>query len=170
MASAAYERRNARARELGYRSYYDYRAHDNGKLPPSAPRLAGEEQRRARGHAGAADIRKDVKPGQLMLIAPDPTSRRKDGSYSRITITLVGIAEGEPDREYLLRGDAARPENLERLIADLIAAGAVFSPSPSLDVGSLGPDDDELEEEEPLSDEELAEMVEASQNYDDIPF
>lgn len=171
MASAAYERRNARARALGYQSYYDYRAHDNGKLPPGAPRLAGEELRRARGHTGAADIRKDVRNGQLVIVAPDPTSRRPDGSYGRVIFTLVGQFEGEPDREYMIRGDAASPDNLRRLVADLEAAGAVFSPSPSMDIRSLFPgDDDELEDEEPLSDEELAEMVQASQDYDDIPF
>lgn len=37
MASEAYERRNARARALGYRNYYDYRIHGYGREPPGAP-------------------------------------------------------------------------------------------------------------------------------------
>lgn len=146
MASAAYERRNARARALGYTSYYDYRAHGNGALPPSAPRLKGDELRRARGHAGAADIVKDVRPGQLVTAAPDPTSRRKDGTYSRVILTLVGLNAGEPDREYLIRD--ATPAKMAKLTADLLAAGAVFSPSPSLDIaGAMGPEEDPDEEE-----------------------
>jgi hypothetical protein len=57
MAPSGYwQRRNARAIGLGYRNYYDYRAHDNGRLPPSAPALRGDELERARGHGTAGDL------------------------------------------------------------------------------------------------------------------
>lgn len=132
MATAAYLRRNARARALGYRSYYDYRAHDNGKLPPDAPRLRGARLRRARGHASAADLVRGSGPGTLVTAVPDPTSRQADGTYSRVYITAID--DDGADREYLLRGAALSQSAIDRLVGDLDARGAVFSPSPSLDV------------------------------------
>jgi hypothetical protein len=68
MASAAYERRDARARALGYRSYYDYRAHGNGARAPSEPRLSGESLARARGHRGASDLQGALRRGDVELI------------------------------------------------------------------------------------------------------
>ncbi len=132
MATAAYQARNARARALGYRSYYDYRAHDNGRIPPAAPRLSGGALRKARGHASAADLIADARPGMLVTATPDPRSRRKDGTYSRVYITA--IAEDGSEREYLLRADTLKAARLSKLIGGLDAAGAVFSPSPSLDI------------------------------------
>ena len=168
MASAAYERRNAAARAKGYTSYYDYRAHGNGKRPPGAPRLTGGELRKARGHASAYDLRKDVRAGQLVTITPDPTSRNKDGTYGKIIVTLVGQFEGDSDKTYTLQGAALKPGALEKLVADLIAAGAVLSPSPSMNVAAGG-DDEGPADLEQLSDEELAELN-TDQSYDDIPF
>lgn len=134
MASAAYEARNARARALGYRSYYDYRAHGNGATPPTAPRLAGGALRKARGHASAADLLSDARPGTLVTATPDPLSRRRDGTYSRVHITAIG--EDGSERDYLLRASALKAKSLDKLIAGLAAAGVVFSPSPSLDISS----------------------------------
>ena len=170
MASAAYERRNAAARAKGYRSYYDYRAHGNGSRPPGEPRLRGEALRVARGHAGPADLRRDAaKPGTLVTATPDPTSRRKDGTYGQIHVTAIG--EDGSEREYLLNIAKMKPGELDRLIADLDAAGAIISPSPSLDISAYAsrPDDDDELDLEGLSLEEL-EGLTGDQTYDDIPF
>lgn len=163
MASAAYERRNARARALGYRSYYDYRAHDNGKIPPAAPRLRGEALRRARGHAGAADLTRAMRPGALITATPDPTSRRTDGTYARIHVTVIG--EDGSERDYMLRTATLKPGQLDAIIAAAGAAGAVFSPSPSLDLAALLEDVDDYDDDDEYDDD-----GEYDFSYDDIPF
>lgn len=163
MASAAYERRNARARALGYSSYYDYRAHGNGRTPPDAPRLTGQALARARGHTGAADLERSVRAGDLVTATPDPTSRRDDGSYSRFYVTVVG-ADGR-EREYLIRNTSAK--DIDKLVAAVSGAGAIFSPSPSLDLRRVGREHDEHDDEDEadLEGEDDYEYTE-----DDIPF
>lgn len=70
MAPAGYwQRRNARAKALGYRNYYDYRAHDNGRIPPEQPALKGAELTRARGHASAGDLAKLLRARRVEMIA-----------------------------------------------------------------------------------------------------
>lgn len=141
MASAAYERRNAAARAKGYESYYDYRAHGNGSRPPAATRLKGEALRVARGHAGRADLAREMRPGTLITATPDPTSRKKDGTYSRVYITA--IFEDGTEREYTLKPGKMKPGEYDKLISDLTQAGGVFSPSPSLNIEDAGGEDDD---------------------------
>ncbi len=128
--STSYERRNARARALGYKSYYDFRTRgQSGARPPDAAPLEGYELRLARGHASRADLVASIKPGTLVVASPDEESRRKDGSYSRIQITTID-ADGK-ERNFLLRGSSAR--NLKQLVAQIEAAGGILSPSYPLD-------------------------------------
>lgn len=146
MASPAYERRNARARALGYKSYYDYRAHGNGARAPEAPRLSGEKLRQARGHASAADLERANLDGALVTTIGE--GRRADGSYQRLRVTVVDI-DGR-QREYVLRGKQAEARQLRRTIATVAGSGAVFSPSPSLDLQQMvGDDVDDFELEDP---------------------
>lgn len=146
MASAAYQRRNAAARAKGYASYYDYRAHDNGRIPPGQPRLSGRALSRARGHTSTADLIAAARPGTLIMATPDPTSRRADGTYSRVWVTMIG--EDGSDVQYLIRGNALKGPAIDRLVDGLNAAGAVFSPSPSLDLRGYGSDDDGNDDED----------------------
>lgn len=134
MASAAYEARNVRARALGYQSYYDYRAHGNGRIPPTQPALSGAALRAARGHTGPADLVREARPGDLVTAVPDPTSRGKDGTYSRVIVTLVG-ERGE--RQYVIRRQQMKGGRLDKLVGALTGAGAFFSPSPSLDLSQM---------------------------------
>jgi hypothetical protein len=152
--SPAYEARNARARALGYRSYYDYRAHGNGALPPSQPRLSGAALRRARGHAGAADLRRETKPGTLIMATPDASSRRKDGTYGRVFVTAIG--EDGSEREYLLKGKQLDAGELDKLMADLNAAGAVMSPTYVL--GPPPADEDEPADLELIYEDDLSDI------------
>jgi hypothetical protein len=62
------ERDNARARALGYESYYDWRAHDSGRIPPGEPRAQGERLAALRGHRGAADLERLLKSGRVELV------------------------------------------------------------------------------------------------------
>lgn len=150
MASPAYQRRNARARALGYRSYYDYRAHGNGARPPSAPRLKGEQLRQARGHASAADLERAVGDGALVTTIGE--GRKSDGSYERLRVYVIGL-DGQ-QREFVLRGRQARQRQLKQTIAAISAQGAVFSPSPSLDLQAMLPDLPDLDEEDDDGEED----------------
>lgn len=136
MPSAAYERRNERAKALGYSSYYDYRAHGNGRIPPDKPRLHGADLRRSRGHASRADLLKAARPGALVTAFPDADSRRKDGSYSRAYVSVIDGDTGR-EQEFLLSGNQLKGAALVRLLRDLDERGVVFSPSPSLDLRNV---------------------------------
>lgn len=85
MASASYERRNDRARSLGYESYYDYRAHGNGAIPPDRPRLSGDALRGARGHAATSDLVRQIEGGRveiLNVVKTGPDSYRANVTLS----------------------------------------------------------------------------------------
>jgi hypothetical protein len=62
--------------------------------------------------------------------------RDAQGRYTRVDITLVQSDGGE--REYVLSGRALTKDRLARLVAELEAAGVIFSPAPSLDLRRMG--------------------------------
>lgn len=64
------------------------------------------------------------------------------------------IGEDGSDRDYLLRGQALSSASLDRLVAGMSAAGAVFSPSPSLDLRAYAANDDD----DPHGDEDFADL------------
>lgn len=177
--SDAYARRNARARELGYRNYYDYRTHNHGKLAPSAPRPTGEARQRLRGHRGQADLRSFVKPNSLVTIG-DHSPRRPDGSYQWVDITVTR-SNGD-ERTFRLRGKQLDEAELRKTIGGVVDSGGVLSPSPSLDLRQMatpelyGADDPEvLERLEAEAELELAEQSEGGEyqpvdDDSDIPF
>lgn len=121
MASAGWERRNARARALGFESYYDYRAHNYGKRAPSEPRSTGDELARLRGHRADADLRTRLSRGDVELVSSAQTTRDpKTGRFTRVTVDVVD-ARGKTTRYTLKRlGKADR----EALAGALAAAGA----------------------------------------------
>ena len=62
------ERDNARARAAGYQSYYDYRAHDYGRIPAGEPRATGDRLAALRGHRSAADLDRALRSGRVELV------------------------------------------------------------------------------------------------------
>lgn len=133
--SDVYARRNARARELGYRSYYDYRAHDNGRIPPAGARLRGEALAEARGHRSAADLARTVRDGDLVVVSNlrrDPSS----GRYSRLEVTVVDLQGRE--RVFRLTREQATAARLSALASRVEAAGATLAPPKSLNIRALG--------------------------------
>jgi hypothetical protein len=86
-------RRDARARNLGYRSDYDYRAHGYGRVPPDQPRLAGGELRRARGHASLADLERELAAGNVEMLSIQAIRNAK-GQIERVDF-LATLANGE---------------------------------------------------------------------------
>jgi hypothetical protein len=132
--SSAYQRRNARAQALGYRNYYDYRIHSHGRRPPSeAPPPPGSAERsRLRGHRGSADLVRSLKPGDVIVVPdglPDVTRDAK-GRYQKIEV-MVLRDDGSTDRFTIRRRTY---EQMAALLEKMAAKGAMFSPSPSLDL------------------------------------
>ncbi len=133
MASAAWDRRNARARALGYEGYYDYRAHDNGRLPPGAPRLRGAALARSRGHRSVADLERLVRSrGTELVVIPVGLDRDAKGRWKTIDV-LVLLPDGS-ERHFVLRGRQAAESRLRRLRGLLEGEGVRWLSAPSLDV------------------------------------
>lgn len=130
--SPAYERRNQRARALGYRSYYDYRAHDNGRLPPDAAPVKGERLGRLRGHRSATDLVRSVKTGSLVMVVNHSERDASTGQYTWVEVVTVDPSGRE--RSFRLRGPQLRRRRLERTVTRIERRGGVLSPSPSLDI------------------------------------
>lgn len=121
---SAYSRRNARARALGFRNYYEQRV--AGTQPGTAARAA------ARGHRSRSDFLASLGEGDLIIMPNGLSSveRTADGRYKLITKLVVDGDTGD-ERIYTLR-NLTRDE-LVQTIDEEERTGAVFSPSPSLD-------------------------------------
>jgi hypothetical protein len=134
-------RDNARARALGYASYYDFRLHDSGRIPPGVD-VTAQMRRSGRGHASAADFERDLRAGSLVMATE--LVRGRGGRYTRIQLTVVDLDGRE--RRYVLRGRALTARMLRRLADATVDAGAILSPSKSLNVRSLASDVEEGDE------------------------
>ena len=130
---AAYRRRDQRARDLGYKNYYDYRAHGNGATPPSAPRSTGNRLRVLRGHASGADLIRAAGRGGFVIATLG--GRDGIGRYTRVDVTL--IADDGSETDFLLRGKQLEKDYLAQLVDDLERAGVTFSPNPSGDLRQI---------------------------------
>jgi hypothetical protein len=133
----AYERRDARARALGYENYYDYRLHDNGRLPPGPIEMSPAERARRRGHRGRLDFLRSLGEGDLIImpyglssVEFDDDARGGEGAYVEI-VKLVIDGDTGADRTYILR-NLTRDE-LADTIEEEERRGVIFSPAPSLD-------------------------------------
>lgn len=149
--SGDWARRNARAAQLGYRNFYDYRIHDYGRIPPGEPGATGETKQRLRGHRSRADLLRSLGPGDLISVFSSERDT-KTGRYKRVD--LLVIDENGRQRSYRLGPRQLRQVDLDSLITQVEGAGAVFSPSPSLDIRRLRPDLDVQEEEDGAPDDE----------------
>lgn len=153
MASPAYERRNELARARGYRNYYDYRIHDNGRIPAGEPPLQGGARARARGHTGRSDFLRLIRANPDAYVLPVGLRRWPNGQWALIHI-LVLLPDGT-ERHFYLRSrpgaenDPASQRSLEFLKAELQASGNYVVAAPSIDVFAdmdEPPDFDELDE------------------------
>jgi hypothetical protein len=145
--SARTKRDNARARKLGYKSYYDYRIHDNGRVPPGRAVPAGQRSR-LRGH-GVDRWRRHGQAAQMLRVIDAETTvsltqpvsqilRRADGVYPEIEKLLIG-GDGM-GRTFTIR-DVTRKQ-LVALIEEEIRRGAQFVKAPSFDQRRLVSDDE----------------------------
>jgi hypothetical protein len=151
-------RDNARARAAGYKSYYDFRLHGSGRVAPgvAAPAKGSAERARLRGHRGAADLVRNLKPGDVIVVPNGLPDIAKDakGRYAKIEV-MVLRDDGSTDRFTIRRSTY---ERMAGLLEQMAAKGAVFSPSPSLDLRRIV----RVADRPGLYDEEEAEI------YDDL--
>ncbi len=129
--SRSYAKRNERARALGYRSYYDYRIHAHGKIPPDQPAPTGNTRARLRGHRSLSDLKQDLKPGTLVTVQSTDRDPRT-GRLKRADVLTVD--EKGRQRTYRLTGAQLTVARINSLADVVERKGAVFSPSPSLDL------------------------------------
>lgn len=100
MAAPGYwQKRNARAKALGYRNYYDYRAHDNGRIPPERPALKGPELARARGHASAADLSTLLRRKRVEMLSVVATIDNRE----RLRVDALATLDNGQTMEFQLR-------------------------------------------------------------------
>ena len=92
--------------------------------------------RLARGHASAKDLERAVQPGALVTTIGE--DRQADGTFRVLRVTVIGV-DGR-QRDFVLRGAQAKGRQLKKTIANVSAAGAVFSPAPSLDLQLMLPE------------------------------
>jgi hypothetical protein len=100
-SSASYQRRNARARALGYESYYHQRI--AAGAPPEAPKPRGEQLRRRRGHVGPEDLVGFIRRGDLILM---PSGISSVESFIRTTTRSVWVTRkstGKRHRRMIVR-------------------------------------------------------------------
>lgn len=136
--ASAWERRNERARALGYRNWYDYRVHDYGRLPPDWEPLKGEPRQIAAGKRGQDRLMRQIGSGNVEMIALFPTGERDaEGKWTEADLILV-MSDGD-QKGYRLRGKQLSHDNLQR-IKDAIDDAGIFSDVGYLDV-FLGDDD-----------------------------
>lgn len=151
-SSSAYQRRNERARAAGFRNYYDQRVRGGvARARPDVAAPSGAELARARGHRGTADLIRTLRPGDVIVVPDGLPDIRKDqrGRYAKIEV-LVLRGDGSTDRFTMRRKTY---DQMAGVLEKIAAKGAMFSPSPSLDLRRLvrvadRPDVDDEEPEE----------------------
>lgn len=130
---ATWADRNAKARSLGYRNYYDYRIHGYGKIAQSEE-IQGVELSMARGHRSRSEMLDMIEEGDNVVVWRTG-DRDRLGRYTSVDF-LVKKQNGDEELFRLTRGQLTVPE-LEYLIGEIDLLGGVTSPSPSFDIGVL---------------------------------
>lgn len=154
--SSSWDKRNARAQALGYRNYYDYRVHDNGRIAPERRPLRGERLTRARGHRGAADFRTLLQSGRVDLLTMIDVERNAAGQVTAIHVQTI-TAEGKI-QSWRLTGDAADPRRFVAIIEGIdpgVPLQLVGSPRLINTLRRGDRDEDELDELEAEAEQAL---------------
>lgn len=119
--AAEYRRRQARARALGFESYYKRRVSGAG---------SPEARARAAGHRGFEGLLRAVKPGSIVAVDRKPT---KD-SRGRITSVDIRVTDEDgSEKLFTLRGRQLTPRNLDRLQQMIEDQDAITSPGYPVD-------------------------------------
>lgn len=95
--AAEYARRQKRARELGFKNYYERRT----RPAPGAPKPSGEELARRRGHRAASDLEQLIRSGRVERVTTFTTRTRKGADE----VTVIAWLDDGSTREFTLKGD-----------------------------------------------------------------
>lgn len=128
--SAAQQRRNARARALGFRN--DYERRTRGK--PGAGKPSSEELRRRRGHpVGPEEFLDFIQPGDEVMLADhiSKVDKTASGKFGTIRKLVVPKDVTRQPREFVIQN--LTKATLRAMIQAEIAAGGELTPQPSLD-------------------------------------
>lgn len=136
MPSQAWDKRNAAARALGYRNYYDYRIHGYGRRPAAAP-VDTYNRDRLRGHRSRADLLRQADEGALVTY--NGSERNPDGTYRWVELAVIDVDGRE--RIYRLSGQQLTRDALRALVDQLVDAGAILTPTKSLDLTQYASDE-----------------------------
>lgn len=98
--ASSWQERNEAARAKGYKNYYDYRAHNYGRIPPERPALSGERLARAAGRAGPAGLKRALTGGRAELVIVTPTQRDKGGRFSQVSVDVT-YANGDSNTYWI---------------------------------------------------------------------
>lgn len=138
--SAEWQRRDEKARALGYQSYYDYRLHDYGRQPPGPLELTESERAERRGHVEEAATYRAflayLQPGDEVMLADHIRYVEKTGTrYGPIEFQVI---PEDPERDVeLFTVPALTHAAIADLIGELEDLDVVMTPVPSLDVRRL---------------------------------
>lgn len=153
MASAAYERRNARARALGFRNYYEQRTRSH----PGAAKPPPERLRQLRGHSSVSDFERLLHSGRVELVNLVQVG---PGRFE----LLVTTSEGK-QRRFTVTGE----RQVNRLQAIMRRPEAGGPEGPAI-VGSPKAIRAMLADLEAEAEQAAAETSAANFSDDDIPF
>lgn len=134
---AEYRRRQERARQRGFRSYYDERIRGGAEATPSTPAPTPEERRQRGGHAGYAAFIDYIHDGDTVMMADHISriQRSPSGRYEVIEMLVIPDDPRRPTKRFWIRG--LTRGGVRRMVEAEIEAGAVLTPVPSLDVRRL---------------------------------
>lgn len=126
-------RDNVRARGLGYKDYYDFRLHDMGRIPPDVDvsQLTPEERARRRGHRGVTDFLRGLEPGDVLIVPDGLSAIKKDEKGRFMQVRKLVIKDDGREQRFTLR--RVSYQRMVEIIEAERKAGAVWSPTPSLD-------------------------------------
>lgn len=132
MASQSWSRRNARARSLGFRNYYDYRMHNYGERPPSEPPARGTERAHLIGHRSPEALGRLADQGRIELVKVEPKKKDDEGRWIEGNLRVV-LSDGR-QVDFPLKGKQMEAGRMAKLYQRLVAGGATVIDSPSLDL------------------------------------
>jgi hypothetical protein len=117
--AAEYARRQQRAREQGFGSYYQRRV--------AGTRPGTEERARASGHRSFRDLLRSIKEGSIVSIDPVESTRNARGQWTVVAITILD--EYGDERTFWLTEKQLTDERIRQLIQTIDDKGAIQSPS-----------------------------------------
>lgn len=117
--AAEYARRQQRARERGFTSYYQKRV--AGTTPGS------EERALAAGRRGYSQLLRGIREGSIVGIDPVESVRNSKGQWTVVYVTVLDVYGNE--KRYRLSGKQLDSVHIQGIVDRISDAGAISSPT-----------------------------------------